>query len=124
MAFELPRVAVLQPVVRGLFLATINNVLLEHTVVVADAVAAPWQAKRSQRVEEAGGQTPQATVAEAGVVLFVDQLFKIQPHLFQRVFNVAVDAQCQQGIREGAANQKLHRQVIDLARLLRELRTV
>ncbi len=32
-----------QPVVRRLFLATVNDVLLEHTVVIADAVTAPRQ---------------------------------------------------------------------------------
>ena len=42
-AFEFPRVTVFQPVVWRLFLATVNDVLLEHTVVIADAVTAPRQ---------------------------------------------------------------------------------
>ena len=74
-ALKLPRVAVLQPVVRRLFLAPVDDVLFEHTVVVANTVAAARQRQRCQRVEEAGGETPQAAVAEARVVLFVDQLF-------------------------------------------------
>ena len=43
-AFELPRVTVFQPVVRRLFLSAINNILLEHAVVVANTVAAARQA--------------------------------------------------------------------------------
>jgi hypothetical protein len=74
-ALELPRVAVLQPVVRGLFLAPVDDVLFEHAVVVANTVAAARQRQRRQRVEEAGGKTPQTAVTEARVVLFVDQLF-------------------------------------------------
>ena len=47
-ALELPRVTVLQPVVWRLFLTTIHDVLLEHTVVVANTVAAPGQRQRRQ----------------------------------------------------------------------------
>ena len=72
---ELPRVAILQPVVRRLFLTPVDDVLLEHAVVVANAVPASRQRQGRQRVEEAGGKTPQAAVAEARVVLFVNQLF-------------------------------------------------
>ena len=91
--FKLPRVAVFQPVVRGLFLTSVHDVLLEHPVVVANAVATPRQSQRRQRVEEAGGKSPQATVTEPRVVLFVNQLFQVQPHLFQRGFNVIVNTE-------------------------------
>ena len=74
-ALELPRVAVLQPVVRGLFLTPVDDVLFEHAVIVANTVAAARQRQRRQRVEEAGGKTSQTAVTEARVVLFVDQFF-------------------------------------------------
>ena len=74
-SFEFPRVAILKPVVRRLFLSAFHNVLLEHAVVVANPVAAAWQGQRRQRVQETGGQTPQAAVTEARVILFVNQLF-------------------------------------------------
>ena len=47
-ALELPRVTVLQPVVRRLFLTPINDVLLEHAVVVANTVPASRQRQRRQ----------------------------------------------------------------------------
>ncbi|MNB74089.1 hypothetical protein D3C75_207130 [compost metagenome] len=62
-ALELPRIAIFQPVVRRLFLSTVDNVLFEHAVIVADAVAASRQGEGCQRVEEAGRQTPEAAVA-------------------------------------------------------------
>ncbi len=76
-ARELPRVTVLQPVIRRLFLTTVDDVLLKHAVIIANTVAAPRQRQRRQRVKEAGRQTPQTAVAKARVVLFVDQLFEV-----------------------------------------------
>lgn len=92
-ALELPRVAVLQPVVRGLFLPPVDDILLKHPVVVANTVAAARQTQRRQRVEEAGSQTTKTAVAQARVVLFVNQLFKIQPHLFQRAVHVLINTE-------------------------------
>ena len=58
MAFEFPWVTVFQPVIRGLFLPAINNVLLEHAVVVANTITASGQRQRCQRIQEAGRKTP------------------------------------------------------------------
>src|SRR5690606_28776452 len=66
MAFELPRIAVFQPVVRGLFLPPLDNVLLEHVVVVANSIAAPRQAQGRQRIKEARRQTAKTAVAKTG----------------------------------------------------------
>ena len=92
-AFELPWVTVFQPVVRRLFLSAINNVLLEHAVVIANTVAASRQSQRCQRVQEAGRQAPEATVAKTRVVFFIDQIFQIQPHTFQRIFDIVINTQ-------------------------------
>ena len=92
-AFEFPRVTVFQPVVRRLFLAAINNVLLEHAVVITNTVAASRQSQRCQRVQKAGRQAPETAIAKTRVVFFVDQIFKIQPHTFQRIFDIVINAQ-------------------------------
>lgn len=124
MALKLPRVAVFQPVVRRLLLPTVDDILLKHPVVIADAVAATRQAEGRQRVEEAGRQAPEPAIAQPRVILLVDQLFKVEPHLFQRVVDIFIDTQRQQRVRESAANQKLHRQVVDLTNFLRKLGAV
>ena len=108
MPFKFPRVAVLEPVIRRLFLPAVNDVLLKHPVVIADTVTTARQAQRRQRVEETGGQAPKTAIAQPRVILFVNQLFKVQPHLFQRAVHIFVDAQRQQGVRKRTANQKFH----------------
>ena len=123
-ALKLPRVTVLQPVVRGLFLPAIDDILFKHPVVVADPVATSRQTQRRQGVKEAGRQATQTAVAKPRVVLFIDQLFEIEPHLRQRAAHIVIDAERQQGIREGTADQELHRQIVYLAHFLRELRAV
>ncbi|SVK46427.1 Uncharacterised protein [Acinetobacter baumannii] len=124
MARKLPRIAVLQPVVRRFHLLAIDDVLLEHAVLIANAVAAPRQRQRRQRVEEAGRQAPQTAVAEPGVVLFLQQLRQVQSHLVQRVVDVLINTHRQQRVRQRAADQKLHRQVIHLPHVLRQLGAV
>jgi hypothetical protein len=69
--------------------------LLEHAVVVADAVTASWQPQRGQGVEKTGCQTTETAVAQARVILFVNQLFQIQTHPGQRCFHILIDAQRQ-----------------------------
>ena len=61
-AFELPRVAILQPVIGGLFLTPLDDVLFKHAVIIANAVAASRQPEGRQRIEEAGCQPPEAAV--------------------------------------------------------------
>ena len=124
MPFKFPRVAVLEPVIRRLFLPAVNDVLLKHPVVIADTVTTTRQAQGRQRIEETGGQAPKTAITQPRVILFVNQLFKVQPHLFQRAVHIFVDAQRQQGVRKRTANQKLHRQVINLAYFLRKLSTI
>ena len=123
-ALKLPRVTVLQPVVRGLFLSAIDDILFKHPVVVADPVTASRQTQRRQGIQEAGRQTAQTAVAKTGVILFIDQLFQIEPHLRQCAAHIVINAQRQQRVREGTANQELHRQIVYLAHFLRELRAV
>src|SRR5699024_4342536 len=76
-AFEFPRVTVFQPVVWRLFLATVNDVMLKHTVIITDTVTTPRQPSRRQRIDEASRQTSQTTVTEARVIFFINQLFEI-----------------------------------------------
>lgn len=103
-------------------MSAIDNILFKHPVVVADAVTASRQTQRRQGVKEASRQAAQTAVAKPGVILFIDQLFEIEPHLRQRAAHIVINAQRQQRIREGAADQKLHRQIVHLAHFLGELR--
>ena len=54
-------------------LAAVDDLLLEHAVVVADAVAVAGNAKGRHRIEETGSQAAQAAVAQCGVVFQVGE---------------------------------------------------
>ena len=66
---DLPGIAVGEPLVGGLDLAAVDDLLLKQAVAVAHAVAVAGHAVVRHRGEEARGQTAQAAVAEAGIDL-------------------------------------------------------
>ena len=66
---HLPWIAVAEPVVWLFALEAILDELAEDAVVVANAVSRSRYLEGGKGVEEAGGQPPQAAVAEAGVRL-------------------------------------------------------
>ncbi|MNV59578.1 hypothetical protein D3C71_1520090 [compost metagenome] len=102
----------------------VYDILFEHAVFVTNAVTPTRQRQRRQRIQEAGGQSPQPAVAQPWIVLLLQQLAQAQPHLIQRVVDILINPHRQQGVGQRPANQKLHRQVINLAHILRKLRTV
>jgi hypothetical protein len=63
--FDLPRVAKHEPVVGLLMLESVANVLSEHSVLVADAVAPRGQVQRGHRVQEASSEPTEASVPES-----------------------------------------------------------
>ena len=68
-ALELERVGMIQPVVRHFFLEAVLDLLLEHTVMVADTAAVSVIAACSQRIQEAGSETAETAVAESRIRL-------------------------------------------------------
>ena len=64
---------------RALDLVAVLDLLAEHAVLVAQAVAVGGNLHRGQRVDEAGGQPAEAAVAQAGVRLRLGQLAQVQP---------------------------------------------
>jgi hypothetical protein len=82
---ELPRVAGIQPLVGALQLPAILERLLEDPELVVDAVCYGWQIERRQRVHEAGGQPPQAAVAQGWLGLQSDQRVQVEAQVGQRL---------------------------------------
>src|SRR5690606_21574331 len=76
-ARHLPRRSVREPRVRHLHLASVLEELAEDAVVVADAVAGPRDAEGGHRIEEAGRESAEAPVAEAGVFLDLEERIEI-----------------------------------------------
>ena len=63
------RTVVVEPVIRLLVLVAVDEGLAEETEFVVDAVAEAGHVQRGKRIEEAGRQPPETTVAEGGIVL-------------------------------------------------------
>ena len=96
-------------------LVAVIDLLMEHAEFVAQAVTDHRQIERRTAVHEAGGQPPEAAVAETGVGLFVDHVFEFDRKIHQRIGRFLFDVQVEQVIAERAADQEFQRQVVGLA---------
>ena len=88
---ELPGDVLLGPGVRPLDLFAVFDVLAEHPVFVADAIAHRRDAQRRQAVHEAGGETSQAAVAQTRIAFFGDDLIQILSQFGQRRAQVVIN---------------------------------
>ena len=69
--------------------------------------------KRRQGIDEAGGEAPEAAVAQAGVRLFLDQRVEIPALLLHRRRTIGSAARFIMLLRSVRPEQELHRQVVD-----------
>ena len=81
-------------------------------VAQADAVAGEVQG--SQRVQEAGGQTAQSAVAQAGLRFQLLQVGQGLPGGSQAVPHIVIEAQVDEIVGEQLANQKFGGNIIEL----------
>jgi hypothetical protein len=117
-ALDLPRVAALEPVVRHLDLAPAGDLLGEHAVLVAHAVAERRQAQRGEGVEEAGGQSAQSAVAQRRVGLALEHVGQRRAGVGAGLAQRVVQAERGHRVAQRAAHQEFHRQVVHAARRL------
>ena len=102
-----------QPILGFLGLPTVLEGLAEQAVIVADAVAVGGQSDGRHRIEEAGGQAAEPPVAERRVGLVGKQGGIVDVELRDQRADGLVQAQVGDGVFEQAADQELHRQVVD-----------
>ena len=111
---RLPGIAVLQPAVRLLGLVAVDDLLTEQAEPVADAHAHAGNAQIGHGVQEAGRQTAQAAVSEAGVLFALAQRIQVDAQIVEALPDRLFDLQIDQIVPEQAADQKLHGEVVDL----------
>ena len=111
-AGDLPGIAEPEPLVGSLDLLAVADHLVEAAELVADAVPEGGEADGGHGVEEAGGEAPQAAVAEAGVDLDLEHLLEPDVEPGQRLLHALVDAEVEQAVGEQASDQELGREVI------------
>jgi hypothetical protein len=72
-------------VIGVLNLTTILNELVKHSEFVADPVARYGQLQIRATIQEAGCQSPETTISQAGVVFLFGQLLELDTVLVQRL---------------------------------------
>ena len=111
---HLPGEAVGEPVVGLLDLAAALDALTEEAVAVAHAVAVAVDALVRHGVEEAGGQSSEAAVAEAGVNLLAADDINVGAHVGERIGDDVAAAEVEQVVIEQRAEKELEGEVVDL----------
>ena len=114
----LPRISVLQPVVRLLDLLPVDDPLAENAVVVADAVSHGGEIKRGHRIEIACSQTTQTSISKARIRLEIAQIVPVYPVGAKRIATELVGLKVYHIVSEQAADEKLERKIIDILGVL------
>ena len=110
---DFPGVREAQPVVRLFFLFAVHNLLAEHAVFVTDAHAGRREFERCHGVEEASCQAAKTAVAKTRIDFLFAEFFERHADFVKSFGDGTFDIEVQDGVTEGAANQKFERQVID-----------
>ena len=115
---DLPDVARGQPVVRHFHLIAVHQLLAEQAELIADGAAHGGQLEGGQAVQEAGGQSAQAAVAQARLRLLLEHEAAVDAQLVQGPHVILLVDQVHHVVVQGAAHQELGGQVVDLLGLL------
>ena len=115
---HLEGIAVLEPVIGNLDLEAVIDLLLEHTVLVADSAADRRITERRERIEEARGQTSETAVAERCIGLFVLYGIKVKAVLVEHFGHNLVSLHVNEDIAQGTSHQELHGHVVNSLCLL------
>ena len=113
-----PRIVVREPVVGDLDLATEREGLTEQAEFVMDAITDGRDVHRGEGIEEAGGETAEAAVAEAHVGFFVGDRLEILAEFRQGRGRDVAQLKVDEVVREHAAHQVLEGEIVDAADVL------
>ena len=109
---QLPGPAALEPLIGDLHLPAIADQLVKNAEFVADAVAGGWDFQRGQRLQEAGRQSPQASVAQARLLFDIEDLVDVvDAETAQGFCRFLLDAQHQQVVAQLGPDQKFSGEV-------------
>ena len=110
---EFPGVALGEPRLRRLALPAVLEGLAEQAVVVADPVAHGRDADARHALHEAGGEPPEAAVAQSGVGLGLLHGVEVDPEFPQGGAGGLGQAEVVHRVRHQPADQEFQRQVVD-----------
>jgi len=116
-AHDLPRIAKADPTVGMLDLVAVDELLLEEAKLVVDAVAERRIVEGRQRIEETGGEPPEAAVAQAHVELRLADFFQALAERAERGFRRLHQAGGEQVVAEEPAHEVFEREIVEAARI-------
>jgi hypothetical protein len=102
------------PTVGTFDLVALANFLAKQTKFVVDPVGISGHVEGCQRIQETGGEPPQAAVAQRRVRLLIEKDLQVDAVLSQKVAADVHDAEVEEVVLQRAADQELQRQVIQL----------
>ena len=115
-ALELPQIAVRQPVFGQFDLLAVLDLLVEQPVHIADAVAVGRNPDRRHGLHEAGGEAPEAAIAEGGVGLEVGDGVEVDAEAAQRRPHRLDQAEIGDRVAEQSPDQELDRKIVHTLR--------
>ncbi len=110
---ELPRRAVAQPVVRGLDLVAVDQLLIEQPVFIADTVPVGRDLEGGDRIHETGGEPAETAVAEPRLLFLVPDLAHVEAEILDGLLRILHDPEVDQAVAERTADQELEREIVD-----------
>ena len=105
-------VLVLHPGVWLLDLEAVGENLTEQPVAVEDAVTIDGKVEGGARVEETGGQTSQAPIAQGGIGLLLQHVGEVESVGGQGSSCVVLDTQVGEVVEQGSSHEELGGQVV------------
>ncbi len=115
---QLKRIAVFKPVIGHLYLISVLNLLLEHTVVIADPAAVCLIPEGCQRIKEAGRQPSQTAVAQRRVAFLILNQVDVKSHLIERFPDILISPQVDKIVAQGTPDQKFHGHIVNNLRIV------
>ena len=109
-----PSSSLVRPFVGELDLISVDDLLFEKAVFVADRKSRRGVSESRKRVHEAGGKSAESAVAESGIALSVVSAFKIEAHLVEDLAVDLLDTEIHHRVHERASDEELHTEIIFL----------
>ena len=109
---KLERITVLKPGIRYLYLETIDDLLLEHTVTITDSAAICCISERCKRIHKAGCQTSETTITKCRIRLLILNNAKVKTDLLECFLHFLVSTQIDQVVTKRTPHQEFHGHIV------------
>ena len=107
-----------KPIVGGLLLPSIHDGLLEHAVLVAQAIASSGELHGGHRIEETCRQPAEAAVTQARIGFLLEQLQPVDVFILNHLLRDRIEHEVGNVVGQRTANEKLEREVVDALGIL------